>query len=70
STEQRININFCVLLHKTTAETLTLLEEAYDEEAMKKSQVYALHKRFYGGRDRIKDNVRATATAFLKPKFT
>ena len=36
STEQRTNIKFCVLLHKTTAETLTLLEEAYAEEAMKK----------------------------------
>ncbi|PSN31807.1 hypothetical protein C0J52_27055, partial [Blattella germanica] len=56
STEQRTNNNFCVLLHKTTAETLTLLEEAYAEEAMKKIQVYVLHKRFSGGHDSIKDN--------------
>ncbi|PSN44662.1 hypothetical protein C0J52_15739, partial [Blattella germanica] len=56
STEQHINIKFCVLLHKTTEETLTLLEEGYVEEAMKKIQVYALHKRFSGGHSSIKDN--------------
>ncbi|PSN30337.1 hypothetical protein C0J52_26391 [Blattella germanica] len=39
STEQRTNIEFCVLLQKTNAETLTMLEEAYAEEAMKKIQV-------------------------------
>ena len=35
-TEQRTIIKFWGLLHKTPAETLTLLEEAYGEEAMKK----------------------------------
>ncbi|PSN34317.1 hypothetical protein C0J52_25940 [Blattella germanica] len=64
SIEQSTYINFCVLLHKTNAETLTLLEEALAEEAMIKIQVYVLRKRFYGGRDIIKDNVRATATDF------
>ncbi|PSN29365.1 hypothetical protein C0J52_28053 [Blattella germanica] len=34
--KQRIYIKFCVLLHKTTADTLTLLEEACAAEAMKK----------------------------------
>ncbi|KAJ4438653.1 hypothetical protein ANN_14600 [Periplaneta americana] len=53
--EQRTNIKFCVLLHKTPAETLRLLEEAYGEAA----QVYAWHKRFSGGRDSIKDDVRS-----------
>ncbi|KAJ4429679.1 hypothetical protein ANN_21880 [Periplaneta americana] len=51
STEQRTNIKFCVLLHKTPAETLRLLEEAYGEAVMKKTPVYAWHKRFSGGRD-------------------
>ncbi|KAJ4431960.1 hypothetical protein ANN_20569 [Periplaneta americana] len=59
SIEQRTNIKFCVLLHKTPAETLRLLEEAYDEAAMKKTQVHAWHKRFSGGRDSIKDDVRS-----------
>ncbi|PSN56798.1 hypothetical protein C0J52_02699 [Blattella germanica] len=57
STEQRTNIRFCVLLHKTTAETLTLLEEAYADEAMKKIQVFTLHKRFSGGHDSINDDI-------------
>ncbi|KAJ4448728.1 hypothetical protein ANN_00119 [Periplaneta americana] len=53
--KQRTNIKFCVLIHKTPAETLRLLEEAYGEAA----QVYAWHKRFSGGRDSIKDDVRS-----------
>ncbi|PSN36823.1 hypothetical protein C0J52_25017, partial [Blattella germanica] len=55
---------FCNYVHRTTykhqvlcfVNTLTLLEEAYAEEAMKKIQVYALHKHFSGGRDDINDD--------------
>ena len=58
STEQCTNYMFSVLLHKTTIKTLTLLEEAYGEEAIKKIQLYALHKHLSGGHDNIKYDVR------------
>lgn len=38
-TEQWKNIKLCVLLKKSLSETLTLLEEVYDEITIKK-QVY------------------------------
>ncbi|PSN31724.1 hypothetical protein C0J52_23187 [Blattella germanica] len=69
STEQHTNIKFCVLLHKTTAETKTLLDEAYAEESMKQIQVYAFHKRFSGGRGSIKDDVRNCNCCYLEPKI-
>lgn len=57
-TEQRANIKFCVLLHKSPSETLRLLQEAYGEAAMKKTQVFSWHKRFSEGRVIIKDDQR------------
>jgi hypothetical protein len=50
-TEQRTNTEFCVLLHKSAAETLTMSQQAYGDRAMKKSQVYDWHKRFQDGRE-------------------
>uniref|UniRef100_A0A672I955 Mos1 transposase HTH domain-containing protein n=1 Tax=Salarias fasciatus TaxID=181472 RepID=A0A672I955_SALFA len=38
--EQRANIKFCLLLGKTAAETLTLLQQAYKDDALGKTQVY------------------------------
>jgi hypothetical protein len=41
---ERVNITFCVLLHKSPFETLQILEEGFDGVAMKKMQVYEWHK--------------------------
>jgi hypothetical protein len=49
--EQRIIIKFCVKIGKSAGETLALLTLAYGEYAIKKSSVFALHKRFKEGRD-------------------
>uniref|UniRef100_A0A1B6MJV2 Mos1 transposase HTH domain-containing protein n=1 Tax=Graphocephala atropunctata TaxID=36148 RepID=A0A1B6MJV2_9HEMI len=57
--EQRANIKFCVLLQKSPCETLELLNQAYRDEAMKKSQVYEWHKRFREGRINIEDDDRS-----------
>lgn len=57
--EQRANIKFCVLLQKSASETLEMLNQAYGNEAMKKSQVYEWHKRFREGRVSIEDDPRS-----------
>lgn len=57
--EQRANIKFCVLLHKSASETLRMLGEAYGKKAMKKTQVYQWHKRFRNGRASIHDDPRS-----------
>jgi hypothetical protein len=40
ATEEHENTKFCVLLHKSTSETLQMLEETYVMAAMKKMLVY------------------------------
>ena len=51
--EQLMNIKSCVLLQKSPAETLTMLQQAYDDREMKKSQVYDWHKHFYDGHESV-----------------
>ena len=53
--EQRANIKFCFLLGKTAAETLTLLQQAYKDDALKKTQVYEWFGRFKKGEMSIED---------------
>jgi hypothetical protein len=42
--EQRTNVKFFVLLEKSPSETVILLNKAYGDTAMKKSQVFEWHK--------------------------
>jgi hypothetical protein len=51
--EQRMNIKSCVLLQKSPAETLTMLQQVYDDREMKKSQVYDWHKHFCDGLESV-----------------
>ena len=41
--EQRVCVKFCFLLRKSAAETVLMLQEAFTEEALRKTQ------RFKGG---------------------
>jgi hypothetical protein len=54
--EQRINIKFCAKLGKSASETLQMLTEAYDADAMKKPSVSEWHKRFKEGWEDVKDD--------------
>lgn len=64
--EQRINIKFLVKLKKTATETLNLLREAYGEDALSKSRVFAWHKRFSDGREDVEDDERSGRPVTMK----
>jgi hypothetical protein len=46
STEQRICIKFCFKIGKTATETYELLQQAYGEDAMGRTQVFDWFRRF------------------------
>ena len=46
STEQRICIKFCFKIGKTATETYQLLQQAYGEDAMGRTQVFDWFLRF------------------------
>ena len=46
STEQRICIKFCFKIEKTARETYKLLQQAYGEDAMGRTQVFDWFRRF------------------------
>ena len=53
--EQCVCIRFCFLLVKTTAETVTLLREAFKEEALHQARVYEWFSRFKRGDMSLED---------------
>uniref|UniRef100_A0A672GPV3 Mos1 transposase HTH domain-containing protein n=1 Tax=Salarias fasciatus TaxID=181472 RepID=A0A672GPV3_SALFA len=57
--KQRANIKFCFLLGKTAAETLTLLQQAYKDDALGKTQVHEWFGRFKKGQMSIEDQPKS-----------
>ena len=53
--EQRVCIRFCFLLGKTAAETVTMLREAFQEEALSQARVYEWFTRFNHGDMSLED---------------
>ena len=53
STEQRICIKSCFKIGKTATETYQLLQQAYSEDAMGRTQVFDWFRRFKEGRTSI-----------------
>ena len=47
--EQRVCVKFCFLLGKSDAETVLMLQGAFKEEALSKTQVYEWYSLFKGG---------------------
>ena len=59
STEQRIYIKFCFKIGKTATETYQLLQQAYDEDAMGRTQVFDWFRRFKEGRTSVESDLRS-----------
>ncbi|UYV67143.1 hypothetical protein LAZ67_4004069, partial [Cordylochernes scorpioides] len=59
SFEQRSNIKFFVKLKKYFTETIALMNEAYEDEKLSRTQVYFWYKRFKDGRKSIADDSRS-----------
>jgi hypothetical protein len=53
--EQRVCIEFCVELGKSTAETLEMLREAFGEHFLSQTAVFEWHSRFKAGRVSVED---------------
>src|SRR5215469_4681012 len=59
STEQRICIKFCFKIRKTATETYQLLQQAYGEDAMGRTQVFDWLRRFKEGRTSVESDPRS-----------
>jgi len=57
--EQRAAVKFCFLLGKTSGETVVMLETAYKEAALRKTQVYEWFPRFRNGELSLADQPRS-----------
>jgi len=57
--EQRAAVKFCFLLGKTAGETVLMLETAYKEAALGKTQVYEWFSRFRNGELSLADQPRS-----------
>ncbi|EGI62944.1 FLJ37770-like protein [Acromyrmex echinatior] len=51
--EQRICIKFCFKLEKTCAETIEMLQKAFGDECMGKTQIKEWYKQFKNGRTSV-----------------
>ena len=57
--EQRVCIKSCFLLAKTAAETVTMLREAFKEEALSQARVYKWFSQFKRGDMSLEDKPRS-----------
>jgi len=57
-TEQRICVKFCFKMVKTATETYQLLQQAFGEDAMGRTQVFDWFSRFTEGRTSVENDSR------------
>jgi hypothetical protein len=57
--EQQANVNFCVKLGKSVAETLNMLRQAYGNEAMSYTQCFEWHRCVKSGRTSLENDERS-----------
>ncbi|XP_011858770.1 PREDICTED: putative uncharacterized protein FLJ37770 [Vollenhovia emeryi] len=56
--EQRYAIKFCVKLNKTPLETFEMLQQAFGDDCLSRSQSNRWHKMFKEGREEVADEAR------------
>jgi len=56
--EQRVAIKFCFKAGLSATETLVLVQKAYGNEALNRSNVYRVYSRFRDGRQLVQDGER------------
>ena len=56
--EQIIAIKFCFKASLSATETLVLVQKAYGNEGMNRSNVFRWYSRFRDGRELVEDDVR------------
>jgi len=66
STEQRICNKFCFKIGKTATETYQLLQQAYGEDAMGRTQVFDWFRRFKEGRTSVESDPRSGRPSKLR----
>jgi len=63
--EQRVATKFCFKASLSASETLVLVQKAYGNEALNRSNVFRLYSRFREGRELAEDDERGG-----RPKLT
>ena len=66
SLDQRINLKFLVKLKKTPTESLKMLQEAYEDQAMSRARVFEWHRRFREGEEDVEDKPRSGRSSSSK----
>jgi len=56
--EERVAIKFCFKAGLSATETLVLVEEAYGNETLNRSNVFKWYSLFRDGRELVEDNER------------
>jgi len=56
--EQRVAIKFCFKAGLSATETLALVQKAYENEVLNRSNVLRLYSRFQDGRELVEDDER------------
>jgi len=57
--EQCVCVKFCFKLGKTFTETFQILQQAYEEDCLSRTQCYEWYQRFKSGRTSIKDDPKS-----------
>jgi len=57
--EQRVCVKFCLKLGKTFTETFQMLQQAYGENCLSRTQCYELYQHFKSGRKSIEDDPKS-----------